>query len=639
MRTFHFISIVVGLTFVLGCGEDEAPAPARVSPEPTASSESTEEPVARPEPSRTPEPIAEEPQPAAPETDRPIPASPPLPAPSSDPNRAHVFAVSNDEDQDFGAEDDLSEEDLRVGERLFIPEAAQRPEEDVVIPYPLRSDNEVQLEIKYPSFRYPDARLTRLVNERVRSFARAQASTRAPGVECTGTATLHFVSIGCSMHKVSERSSFDVEAVSYSALTLGIENGELRPMTLADAFVPGADLPALLAQGCEREVGEEELEGIDCRARPEFLANASFGSVGIVVSIDDNSSEWTQPGSFQVPYDSLAGHIVARGPLAESLYRRRATTREIRIDPSRRAPSPPSRSVSAIGRMSSPADAAALWSRLAAPQRDTLQFLDGYLIAPSADAARAAATALSLSAREVQVSTTASPLALRALQVTRETPLRIDSRRTAPIARTLPRGTLVIGSGDPIDGHTRVFANANADGYVDVRALGPADPCSPDPAPALASVPESSRASAAATTLRVLTRQAGGARAIFATELGSTIHIELHRVSDACVAERAITRFDRPGARLTYLGLSHTERRAGQALIVTLDDGEPAEVAVHSYDGGRPLFSSRLGEGQRIGSGRSEGEAWYPLVVLDAEGEQVGAFTWTGTTLAPATPP
>ena len=53
----------------------------------------------------------------------------------------------------------------------------------------------------------------------------------------------------------------------------------------------------------------------------------------------------------------------------------------------------------------------------------------------------------------------------------------------------------------------------------------------------------------------------------------------------------------------------------------------------------RAAFFSGAGRGQRVGAGRSEGEAWYPAVVLDAEGEQAGAFVWSGETLARAPSP
>ena len=672
MRTSIPFALVM---LALGCGEESKsrrpspeparPTPARAAPAPTAEPPASE-PVAEPPPSVGP-PVVPEP---------PIPTSPPLPTPPSDPTRAHVFAVSRRDDEDFGDHDELGEEDARRSARLFVPEAALRPayREQMSVPNPY--DRQEELEMGFPQFRYPDARVGRLVNERVRSFARAVGTGDAE-VWCEGIATLQLVSIRCSRGETSEASPAAAETTGYAALTLEIEGGEVRPMPLADAFVPGTDLSSILARGCDRCAREESTlfaDYVDCR-NPGIVERAAFGRDGVEV----NLVAW-DPGQVEidcpivVPYDDLANDLLASGPLAGALYRRRARTREIQIDPSRRAPTPPSSTMWAVGPMFSPAEAAQHWLRLPAAQRDAVRLVDGYLTAPSPDAARAAATVLGFSARQVSVSTAAAPLALRALQLTRDSPMRVDARRAAPVARALLRGTFIAAAGDAVEGYVRAFAAADADGYVDVGATGPADACMPDVAPVLASLPEDARAGAAAATLRVFTRQAGRGRAIFATELGERIHVEIRRVSDACVADEVIARFDRPGARLAYLGLTHSERGTGAALVVTLDDGgpppaddgahdppdaravglpwspplrqgrdahdpgAPAQVAVFAYDGGRPIFSGPLGRGERVANGRNEGDVWYPITVLDADGRPAGGFTWTGQTLARTAP-
>ncbi len=631
------------------CGgeREDRPAPQRIAPEPAATSTTPPvEPTADPA-QPTPDPVVEqrpsEPDDAADEADEApeelaIPTSPPLPEPPAAPTRAHVFEVSTSDDdediEDFGEEPDLSDSDATLADHLFIPEQASWPSEQEEIPIPMGRDSEVEFSIAFPRFEHEDARLARLVNERVREFARSRASARDPGVTCDGIATAQLVSIRCSTYHLSARSIYDAEPGAYSAMTLRISGGEVRPMTLTDAFVPGTDVNALLARGCEKYVEEEELEGdnFDCRAAAHLADHASFGARGIEVNTDTTPTEMMDVGTFTVPYDDVAAQLLARGPLAESLYRRRARVREIDIDPSRRPAPPPTRAAWAVGAMGSTADAAMAWMALPAASRDAIRVVDGYLVAPSEEAARASAGPLPV--RQVQVSTTATAIALRAMQLTRESPLRVTARRTAPIARTLPRGALVVAVGDTVDGHVRVLATADADGFIEARALGPADACVPDLAPVLASLPEPARANAAATTRRVFTGQAGGARAIFATELGSSVHIELYRVSEACALESAIARFDRAGPSLTFIGITHTEQRAGQPLIVTTTGGDSPDIAVHTYDGSRQVFSTPLAEAQRVAVGRSEDGTFYPVVVLDEAGERADAFVWTGDTLA-----
>lgn len=542
---------------------------------------------------------------------------------------------------DSGDERDLTDDDLRWDERLFIPLAARMPSETIEIPLPLGRDQEVELAVRVPQFVYADARIGRLVNERVASFARALTTADAPAVTCSGLATAELVSIQCSRERVSARSAFDLVAVGYAAKTWRIEDGALRAMAFADAFVPGADLPAILARGCRQfaERTEARETELDCRESADLPARAAFGVEGVNVGTDDLATELTLPSSFVVTYDDMAEHLLATGPLAASLYRRRATTREVSIDPARRTPGPRTRRVWAIGVMASPAESAMRWLAIPAAQREAVQLVDGYLVAPAHELAQSLASALGLVARQVEVPADARAMTLRAQQTTRETPLRVDARRAAPVARILPRGTIVVTTGEPREGHARAFASADADGYVDVRALGPADACLPDFAPVLAAVPESARADAVVATLRVITQQLGGTRAVFATELGSTIHVELRRVDDSCVAETLITRFDRPGARLTYFGLSHTERSAGRALVVTTAEGEGISLTVHAYDGGESLYRGVLREGQRVTGGRSEGEMWYPVVILDADGERVDALRWTGEALVRAASP
>ena len=127
-------------------------------------------------------------------------------------------------------------------------------------------------------------------------------------------------------------------------------------------------------------------------------------------------------------------------------------------------------------------------------------------------------------------------------------------------------------------------------------------------------------------------------RAFFVTELADALHVEVRRVAEGCVADAVVARFDRPGAPFAFIGLTHSERGAGQALIVTVG-GSPPVLAAHAYDGGRPVFSAPIRHGQRATGGRSVGDVWYPVVLLDEFGEQAAAFVWAGETLAPAPAP
>lgn len=588
MRTRAWVVLLLVLG---GCGEDapEAPRPEIVPAPADDFGEAESAPIAE----TTPAPV----DPVEP-VGQPEPAVPPPPLPVAEPGFAHVFV----EDAFLSVDESLELESVRR-EHTSGPERS----------------------IRYPEVQHPDPRLGRLVNERLAAFAasfdRTSRSSDGGSTDCDlKLATRHLVTVICMRRDMTERGS---EEETPSALQLRIDERGVYEMHVSEAFVSGTDLAAIVRDGCREEQPEDwNREDPRCEDSPTDYVIA-LGRQGLAVeTISDGDA--LMFASLEIPYSSMASKLLASGPLALSLDRTDVETRAIAVSGGAASAPLAGSPQWAVMPMASLAELAAAWASLPADQRAGVHRAGGYLVAADEATARAVAATLGTAASEVQAPATDDGLFI--VRTTREGRLRSAPYRDAEeVGVTLARGTILVTT-QPSGGAGFVQAVAHADleGFLDARHVQGVDPCVPDLAPFLATLPEDVRAGARTRTLRNALSEGSWGRATYVTEVGGASHVELRRIEAGCVVDRSLARFTRPGV-IESLAITRSARRGGDSLIVTVTS-EPS-VAIHTFGDAEPAWTRALASGDRVETSRREADAWYPVVITPAAGAPL-RLTW-----------
>jgi len=576
------------LVLVLGACGEESPEPPRPSIVPTPADdpgEAESAPVVEAAPVAPAEPVGQT-----------EPAEPPPPLPVAEPGFAHVFV----EDTGFFMDEALLLESVQR-ERPSGPERS----------------------ISYPEVQHPDARLGRLVNERLAAFAAAVDST-SRGSDGGSTscdlklASRHLVTVICMRRDMTERGS---EEEAPSALQLRIDEGGVHEMQVSEVFVPGTDLAAIVRDGCR-----EQQEGNDADPRcddPPTDYVIALGRRGLEVETSGDG-DMIMFAPLEIPYDSMASKLLASGPLALSLDRTDVETRAIAVGGGTASAPAAASPRWAVMPMASLAELAAAWASLPADQRASVRRAGSYLVATDEAGARAVAATLGTTASEVQAPATDDGLFI--VRTTREGRLRSAPHRDAEeVGVTLARGTILVTT-QPSGGagFMQTVAHADLEGFIDARHVQGVDPCVPDLAPFLATLPSEARAAARTRTLRNALSEGSWGRATYVTEVGGASHVELRRIEAGCSVERSLARFTRPGV-IESLAITRSARRGGDSLIVTVTS-EPS-VAIHTFGSAEPVWTRALASGDRVATSERDGDAWFPVVITPVSGAPV-RLTW-----------
>jgi len=163
----------------------------------------------------------------------------------------------------------------------------------------------------FPELTHPDERVQRLLDERIAELgARAlglrvgDAPDPSPSRGCAvWLATSDVVSVNCYT------TQFDGAARGATAsrgFHLSIDGGEVRELALAELFVPGTDMNAIVREVCENET--DDADGCGAREQP-------------VISLDDAGLvfEWNEGVELHLPYCAVGDRLLDTGPLARSL--------------------------------------------------------------------------------------------------------------------------------------------------------------------------------------------------------------------------------------------------------------------------------------------------------------------------------
>lgn len=432
-------------------------------------------------------------------------------------------------------------------------------------------------------------------------------------------ASAHLVSVVWSVYAYDSRDISETKPYAYH---FRIEEDVVEPMDVADAFVPGTDLSALVRESCQRERETDELVSCELFDRNFALA---LGENQLLVY-----SESPTEDQLEIDYRDIAEHLVAEGPLARSFDRVGLTTRTVEVT----TPLPRESRIREVERwavmpMGTLAELASAWSTLSAESRAATEIVGGYLVGRDEGAARAAARALGTEASHVRIRTFEGipPVSLRLVRTHREIDLLSDPREVGVPTAHLARGTLVVAT-EPLESASEevyVVARPGTEGYIEGRRLTADRVCAPELGPFLRGLPAAARSSARTGTLRVALTGGSSARATYVTEHDGVTHVEVRRIDDDCTIGRSLTRFSRPGT-FSQVSFTHTTRQGGESLVVTVTGGEGASVSAHRLGSAEPVWSRPLEAGARVETSVREEDLWFPIVVHPGSGPplQVG---------------